>query len=1325
MKNYLRLLFLLLIIPFFGKGQEIITNTIPLLNKLPVNAVHRIYQDSEGYMWYGTVDGLCRDDGYDIQVFRADIDHPDLLQNNLVEAIAEDGNHNIWFGTDKGLYILDKQTYEVRLVKEPRLHEPLIHAIHATSDGTIWVSISGLLLHFAPDETLLDSYPLQTDGNNHTIHNLIEDRQGNLLISVWRKGIYRLNRESNQFEPFTDPSLPMQITAIIQDKDHPYYWLGTWDQGIFCFDPSDPEQPYTSYPTPLNRLGEPDGVVFFIVQDDSFGYLWTTGLSDLHVYEVTQKKELRRIDTSPFLRQGNKMLNEVIKTRDGSLWVSGYDFESFIISFRNHRIDSYPLPDLRDRIQGNPAIVQLCKDDEGVYWISHERIGLSVYSAETDQLRMYTDFAPLRNRALDHISNIIKSNRNGYVWVSDYGSLVYLMRQRNLQIEIEKSIQLGEVTHDCGAIECLYEGSDRHLWIGTSTALFLHQITKEETKLITHITGKVTGITQTADGIIWVCTESNGLFRIENEQITPIPAEVSFRCIDASYDGKIWLGTEQGNVMQYDPATDSLTDYSSRCGMNGDVVSRIMVDRFNHVWIVNNQKLTEFSPRNGAYRIYPASDVTLLLDRFLPRATLQDAEGRLYFGGIPGFISVEPSYQLESLPKPVHVQLTNINVAGKSRLLHSDIPNNAGRELVLAPDDRNIELFFSSLNHRHANRIRYAYMLKGVDKEWVELPAGRNSAFYNQLAKGSYLFQVNTTDENGLWGTEVTEFTLQRRPAFYETWWAYLLYTLTVGLILWGLLSLYLQRLNARHEKELTEQVTQMKLRYFTNISHELLTPLSILTLVADEMRSTDEEQAGMLLLLKTNVLRLKRLLQQILDFRKVESGGMVLNLSYGDLTAFLHDICYNGFAPLIKKKQIRFSLRLPDEKVYGYYDMDKLDKILYNLLSNAFKYTDNGKAVWLSLELSQAADESPIAIIRVGDEGIGIKPKEQNRIFTRFYTGRTAEPGKSNGIGLSLVKDFIELHHGTISLESQPGKGSVFTIEIPIGKGSYRPEEFVENRVPVGEERETQQLLPTPPSTDESLATDTTLLLVEDNEELLALMQRILGVNYRVVTAHNGREALERIQEQSIDLVVSDIMMPEMDGIALCRTLKNDLKSSHILVLLLTAKTHTEDKVEAYNAGADGYISKPFEVALLAARIENLLRNRRQKQLTFRRETDLQINALDIPSVDEQLLKRAVEVVEANLTEPDFDVAKLSEQLNMSRSTFTRKIKSVTGLTPLEFIRNIKMKQASRLLKSSGMGISEIALMLGYFDRKYFTTCFKEEFGVTPSEYQKQQNEG
>lgn len=793
------------------------------------------------------------------------------------------------------------------------------------------------------------------------------------------------------------------------------------------------------------------------------------------------------------------------------------------------------------------------------------------------------------------------------------------------------------------------------------------------------------------------------------------------------------MGSQDGDVFTYDPQTNKVENLSDMFDMLEEGIFNIITDQLGHIWISTNKRVIEYDPKNGGIMDY-STMTDVMVNSFMPNSYYKTRSGKILYGGNKGISVFTPYDHLSDNPRRIRTMVSDVKIDGVSSLLEKNNQrfNLRSQIISLNAGDKNIEIDFSSLNYAFPDKIKYAYKMDGVDDDWVYVRGDRQFAFYNQLPKGKRTFYLKTTDVNGLWSNYIAEVQVFKQPAFYETLWAYLFY------IVFTLLCLYLfyhrmkRRIQLRHElriaqidKEKSEELVQTKLRYFTNISHDLLTPLTIITCLIDDAEMTNGSRISQLTMIRSNVNKLRRLLQQILDFRKVESGNMKLSVSKSDVISFIDDVCKINFTPLMRKKNQTFTFLTDDRHLMAYFDRDKLDKIVSNLLSNACKYTANGGDIKLIVD-SYWESEYHHLRIQVVDTGEGIAPADLENVFKRFYTINKGDESESNGIGLSLTKDLVELHHGTINVESELGKGSTFTVDLPINKDSYQEDELISEHISVNGINtdlilEKEELIDSKVGEGEDMQiADVHLLLVEDNEELLFLMEKILSKHYHVLIAKDGLEALNVIKDNEIDIIISDVMMPEMDGLEFCRALKSNLETSHIPIILLTAKNTVEDRIECYNAGADGYISKPFELKILEARINNFIMHKKNKQEEFRSNVEVNIDSLEPSSMDKEFLDKVISVIKSNMSEGDFDVVQLADALAVSKSSLYRKMKIATGLSPIEFIRNIRLKHGSQLLKDKSISVAEVAYECGFSNPKYFATCFKEEFGVTPKEYQK-----
>lgn len=591
--------------------------------------------------------------------------------------------------------------------------------------------------------------------------------------------------------------------------------------------------------------------------------------------------------------------------------------------------------------------------------------------------------------------------------------------------------------------------------------------------------------------------------------------------------------------------------------------------------------------------------------------------------------------------------------------------------------------------------------------------------------------ELRATDSEGRWSAKTVSYLIERKPAFYETWWAYVIYVFLCGILAYCCYRWAVYRVRLRNElkiiqieKEKGEELTQAKLRYFTNISHDFLTPITIISCLIDDMVMTYKNRIPQLDKMRSSLRQLKHLIQQVLDFRKIENGKMSLQVSEGDISVFIEDLCRMNFSVLMDKKHISFAVVAEKPHISACFDRDILEKVLYNLLFNAYKYTNEGGEITVSLSVVEN-DGVRSVLIRVKDTGVGIPLEKQPFVFNRFYTATTDTAAEANGIGLSLVKELLEIHHGRIALESTVGKGTEFSVLLPMEKSAYLPEEFApqedmsaveELELPHEENIVGYSVLE---KTEPQKEVDGCMLLVDDNVDLLDVMCRVFSHRHKVLLAHDGVEAVAVIENNAVDVIISDVMMPNMDGLELCRHLKADINTSHIPVILLTAKNAPEDRIECYKAGCDGYVAKPFELRVLEARVESFLEHKRCAQRDFKEEREVRTAILKMSALDQKFLDKVISIIEHNMKKAiDIDVNTIAREVGMSKSSFYRKIKLITDLSPVEFVKNIRLKHAYELLEKGETSLESVAYSTGFSSAKYFSTCFKEQFGITPTEF-------
>ncbi len=1318
-------------------------DAFPYLEQLPSNSIRRTFQDKEGYIWFGTLDGLCRYDAYDIKLFRSDWNTPDLLTNNDILSIAEDTQNQIWIGTREGLNVLDKKTMSIRPVDEERIRHSRIFSLLCDSSGDMWVGTDqGLYKYDHTQREFIAFAPKENDPTSIPgtgISSLYEDADKNIWVLLWRNGLCKYNRATGVFTRYPSIGKTNNPFRIFQDRNR-HYWIGTWDDGFWQFNPDAMDQQYYTFCSfPGNAA---HSTFYSIAQDDKYGYLWLISMTGLHVIDVESGSDIVPIDVSSSYTIPTTILSEIIKDRNGYLWLAAFSEGSFIINLNKPAIKTYPLYPIKARFSSIPRVVAITEDDDGLLWLGLDRIGGCLFDREKKECILFSEIPglPAEPKAFDIIQKV--NSCNEFWMTSETSSTVYRLKKKNGRAYLAETLDLD--LHHVGrdlSVRAMREDLAGNVWIALDDAVLVkppHAPLRECASIPNTI-----DIAFDRSGRAWMATEKDGIYVYQYDEMkkqyvlsTCYGKETSgleshnIAAICSGSGNKIWIGTQDGRIIIYDTEHDTFVDATESCAMSGEGILNILEDKNGHIWISSVKKITKYDLETQVVTSYMSSD-GILVNSFLRRACYCCPSGEVFFGGNKGFCSFVSNDQEVHQNRWEKVLITDVKTNNKSIYDRGGkvVFDNVGNALIIGPKEKNIEIGFSSLNYPASPKIYYAYKLEGVDNAWIYTESNRHFATYTNLSAGKYKFLVKSTNENGVWNDSYTTFLIDKKPAFYETHWAYLLYLTSIIAVMFAVYRFFAYRMRMKEQlkiatidKAKSEELTQAKLKYFTNISHELLTPLTIISCLIDELGQSKDGGISEQRVMKSNVNRLRRLLQQILDFKKIESGNMKLKVAKGDIAAFINEICYLNFSPLIKEKQMHFTFSSTPQVMTAYFDADKIDKILFNLLSNAFKYTPPEGTIEVRVNEVQK-NETRMIQVAVLDTGWGIEPEMLPYIFNRFYHNKLADFGESNGIGLSLTKELVELHHGMINVESQPGAGSMFVFEIPAGEDAYSPDERLTSDMLVVQEAEINE---NEIYNDQAIKEDTiveknedvTLLIVEDNKELRELLYNAFSNRYNIFAVENGEKALELIENESVDLIVSDVMMPGLDGLELCRMIKNSISTNHIGVLLLTAKNSIDDRIACYNADADGYISKPFEMRVLMARVQNMIKNKKRRMVEFKINNDINISSLNYPSADEIFLTEAINTIEQHLPETDYNLNKFAEQLNMSKASLYRKIKALTGLSPVEFVRNIRLKHACSLLKNHSGGIADIAYLVGFSDPKYFTACFKNEFGITPSEY-------
>lgn len=1336
-----------------------------ILNTLSSKDVQSVYQDRDGYIWISTRNGLFQYDGYSITTYKSNLYCPDLLSSNNIFCVAEDSCHRLWIGTYSGLNVLDKRTGEVRKIENAELSSTGISQILVTSDQRILFATEIGLYEYKEIDNSFLAYDTSNTGGGFpraTIKSLFEDDRGDIWIGTWNSGLYRYEKKTGKYWKYPKMNSGNSAHVVFQDS-YKNIWVGTWGSGLHLLHNAyDPER--TTWTTFTHNEKQPytisDNLIYAISEDVNTHSLWVgtrSGLSILPLqngpivfsgFENCYSGESENTITS-------SEVASLLRDRQGIMWVGMIGGGVNMVNTRRAKFSLDRLTETKRMLKSN-SVRSLLLDDDGQLWMGISTYGFGVKDRQTGKFIHYNQMPDFMSyEGISTVMSIMQSPTTSHIWIGVYNGGAYELDKQAPVGKRVKAHNSGNAPWMCNScIYDIYEDSKQNLWFATRGGVSMRAADGTPVRIDSLKVGGVAiqdmvamQLTEGGNGEMWMASNTHGVVRIQGSghslngytlsAYSVVNGKLNSNYADCIYkdiEGRIWVGTGGSGLSLYDAVEDRFLPVHQLWNLPGDAVTSIQSDKKGDLWLGTNAGLLKLTVpkdlQNVTYRLYTTSDG--LQDNLFNRgASCEAPDGELFFGGHRGYNSFYPDEQDEQVfSSPVVI--TNIKVFNQSwtslsdeeRAEISDLSPGFTDEIVLDYKQNNFSFEFSAMEYANPERNQYAYRLDGFDVGWQYTDASKRFAYYNNLMPGTYTFHVKSSNSNGIWDENVQTVKVTILPPPWKTWWAYTLYILLVLGSAWYAYRVIRNRIrlrNALHMREMeqakAEEINHAKLQFFTNITHELLTPLTIISASVDELMQAAPGYKEQYRVMTNNINRLIRLLQQILEFRKAETGNLKLRVSQGDLAQFVRR-SFDSFRPLMKKQDMQFSISCSPEPFNAYFDPDKLDKILYNLLSNASKYSRHGGMISIRLTCM----EENLACLVVKDNGPGIAKEAQKNLFKRFYEGDYRKfKTIGTGIGLSLVRDLVVLHHGTITAESEEGQGTEFTVTFPVLRTAYAEEEIDSNLS--GVIPDVEEIVEADAVEKEEEGADTTpsrsLLIVEDSEDLLNLMVKLLGTDYVIYTATNGREAIEVVEVEDIDLIVSDVMMPEMDGIELCRRIKENIETSHIPIILLTAKNKEEDRVEAYESGADGFISKPFNLSVLHARISNLLRSRQRAMKDFKKQLVFEAKELDFTSLDEEFLQRAIECVNRHLDDAEFDQTQFLEEMHTTKSTFFRKLKSLTGLNYSSFIRNIRMKAACRIMEEKKrVRVSELAYAVGYNDPRYFSVCFKKEIGMQPSEY-------
>ena len=1303
--------------------------------KIPFNTTRVIHQDPLGFMWIGSDNGLYRYDGFHVKRYASSLLRPNFFTSNEITALSDDGHDILWVGTRRGM---NRMSLSLGITQHYLLRDfdnsNSVSRLYRGSNGELWVGTEGGLYRY---DQRADSFVLYCNqrGNAKIPHcsvtSICEDKRGFLWFGTWDKGLYRLNQRTGQWyemPKFND----LNSAQTVYMRGDGQLFVGTWGKGLFVIDnPYDTGRPLRV--RHYDRLGTggrlPSDIVWSLTGSPSSATVWIGTNIGLATYQGHQVCALPEGGTLPPNFFGRGASFQFADTR-GALWIYAPD-RGFVIAAPTHqRFQQLSLP---APYFSYDYINALAYAPDGVLWITLHNNGI-IYKGPAGQWHnIPVDGTTYATAFADDGTTLIATERKG-VLVAQGGRII---REYN----VGNTPWLKD--------NCIYSflhTPEGHLLIGTWRGVsVLYEegdgayLSSPRLRPLTNM--RVRTMARDRRGNYWLGTKGDGLVRLSGSLKQPGALRMkryeglsgsSYRfknvtTVVADRKGNVWACTRDAGLLRYDPKRDVFETMNQHVGIPDEEVYGLVESHDGSLWLSSRNGLTRFTADEQGQvtgiKMFSRTEV-LGDDVFGNHLAAVSPQGTICFGGTGSYATFEERHLRSKAGKPMahiaDIKIFNTPLAdmdSTDRMAVSTLLPPYTNSITLAYGQRDVTIELSSMNYNNANDVRFAYKLQGYDKEWHYADVGVHQVNYTNLPSGDYTFLLRSTDDNGNWSDEVQQLGIHVMAPWYLRWYAFVLYVLTAACATWLALRYYRTREESRREIQMArmenkniEILNHKKLQFFTNITHDLMTPLTVVLATVSNLKKEHPEDEASFKVIDNNTNRLMRLLQQILEFRKSETGNLHLRVERGSLTAFVNKEI-ESIRPLANSKGIKLELNMPDTEMVGYFDTDALDKILYNLISNATKYNHTGGWIQVTLHGEQA-----LAVIRVSDSGEGIANDKLSSLFTRFYEGEHRRFNTyGTGIGLSLVKDLVTLHHGSVRVESERGKGSTFTVTIPINKEAYQVDEIDDSTSLMLTHDEAQPASYAGNKRDK----EATILVVEDNEDLLRMIERLLSNDYRVLTAYNGQEALEIANHDTIDLIVTDIMMPVMDGMELTRRLREDKRLENCPVIMLTAKRDDEDRETAYHVGANAYITKPFNTSVLMARVQNLLQQRQKNTQEVSEMLFGNVKDVKLSGSDQDFIKQCIAVVQRHLNDASFDLPAFAEEMSTSKSTLYKKLRALTGKSTSGFIRSIRMQAACELLKQNPQAlISEVAYAVGYNDPKYFSSCFKKDFGCLPSEY-------
>jgi ligand-binding sensor domain-containing protein/signal transduction histidine kinase/DNA-binding response OmpR family regulator len=1285
-------------------------------NGISSNTITCILQDRKGFMWYGTRNGLNRFDGHFFKIFRNNSSDPTSLGSNSILSLFEDRSEKLWVGTYKGISIFDPKTESFSYF--PTIPQGEIRSIKGDNRGNTWIIADHVLYRYNSRSNKVSSYLFP----NALTTNISISSSGAVWIATNTGYIKMYNATTDSFTTYdvriTTSKYPLNAIQDLLPLTDSTILVGTMCNALL----------FHLRTSKLEDLSKKVGLSASIQVHQMIAetptQLWLGTEAGLLIINTRTWKAtlVQKQRDNPYSISDN-VIYTLYKDRQGGTWMGTFFGGVNYYAEEYNTFQKYFPHEGSNNLSGN-LVHEIVADDYGHLWVGTEDAGLNKIDLRTGVTKK---FMPGGKGSISYRNIhglLVDSNE---LWIGTYEHGLDVMDIKTEKVIRHYDANTGPGSLSGNFIVTLSKTSTNQVLVGTWTGLFRYNRSSNTFTADPFFGMQIQSVHEDKEGTLWVASYGKGIYYFNQKTgekgnlkfETDNPNSLWNNYVNSIYEDNeenIWCCTE-GGLNKYNKRTKTFIHYNVNEGLPDNQVFRIIQDNSGTLWASTSKGLVSFTAHFKDLHVYTTEN-GLISNQFNYNSSFKTKEGTLYFGTLYGMISFRPDqFTVNNFTPPVYITGLEVNnreepISSKSLLKESITYANS---ISVSYDSSSLSFDVAALSYTTPQLNTYAYKMDGFDKEWTTISTNRK-IYYTKLPPGNYVFRLKGSNAGNTWNNKEVLLAIHVLPPIWASIWAYILYAIIVGGIITIIIRYYLlaQHEQARRrfeifEREKEREVYNSKIDFFTNVAHEIRTPLTLIKLPFDKLlqKVNDPEINDSLITMKKNINRLIDLTNQLLDFRKAEANKFTLNFIKTDVNEAITEV-YQAFAPIAEHKACQYKLELPRIALQAYVDHESFQKILSNLFSNAVKYAESK----VHIRLMPFNSEDNYFQIQVSNDGHKIPIELKDKIFEPFYRMKGTEKQEGTGIGLPLSRSLAELHKGTLELQASDNEINMFVLSLPIHQD--REVNFITNEGEQinGTERLDAELA------DSGPAERPAVLLVEDNKEILDFIRKELKATYTIYKACNGVEAIEVLQKDNIHLVISDIMMPVMNGIDFCKNIKKDLQFSHIPVILLTAKNTMSSRIEGLEVGADAYIEKPFSLDHLQAQISNLLTNRQIVKEYFARSPLSHIKGIACSSADKAFLEQLQQAINENITNLDLDVDQLSRMVNMSRPTLYRKIKALSNLSPNELINLSRLKKAAELLSSGNYKINEVANMVGYTIQSNFSRDFQKQFGVTPTAY-------